>query len=64
MLTPCGEKSVAILIFQNLAVILVLLLVSFLANDQLSVSDVLLNTSVSATLVIVFMLTLGKKLVE
>jgi CPA2 family monovalent cation:H+ antiporter-2 len=64
VLTPYGEKSVAILIFQDLAVIPILLLISFLANDQLSISDVLLNTLVSATLVIVFMFTLGKKLIE
>jgi CPA2 family monovalent cation:H+ antiporter-2 len=64
VLTPYGEKSVAILIFQDLAVIPILLLISFLANDQLSVGDVLLNTLVSATLVIVFMFTLGKKLIE
>jgi CPA2 family monovalent cation:H+ antiporter-2 len=64
VLTPYGEKSVAILIFQDLAVIPILLLISFLANDQLSIGDVLLNTLVSATLVIVFMFTLGKKLIE
>lgn len=54
----------AILIFQDLAVIPILLLISFLANDQLSTGDVLLNTLLSATLVIVFMFTLGKKLIE
>jgi len=64
VLTPYGEKSVAILIFQDLAVIPILLLISFLANDQLSIGDVLLNTLVSATLVIVFMFTLGKQLIE
>ncbi|MFT5816285.1 MAG: CPA2 family monovalent cation:H+ antiporter-2 [Psychroserpens sp.] len=64
LLTPYGEKSVAILIFQDLAVIPILLLISFLANDQLSIGDVLLNTLISATLVIVFMFTLGKKLIE
>lgn len=64
VVTPYGEKSVAILIFQDLAVIPILLLISFLANDQLSIGDVLLNTLLSATLVIVFMFTLGKKLIE
>ncbi len=54
----------AILIFQDLAVIPVLLLISFLANDQLSIGEVLLNTLISATIVIVFMFTLGKKLIE
>ncbi|MCF2947895.1 cation:proton antiporter [Paraglaciecola aquimarina] len=64
VVTPYGEKSVAILIFQDLAVIPILLLISFLANDQLSMSEVLLNTFISATLVIVFMFTLGKKIIE
>ncbi|WP_416307238.1 cation:proton antiporter [Neptunicella sp. SCSIO 80796] len=64
IVTPYGEKSVAILIFQDLAVIPILLLISFLANDQLSLSDVLVKTVLSATLVIVFMFTLGKKIIE
>jgi CPA2 family monovalent cation:H+ antiporter-2 len=63
VVTPYGEKSVAILIFQDLAVIPILLLISFLANSELSVGDVLLNTLLSATLVIVFMFTLGKKII-
>ena len=64
ILTPYGGKSVAILVFQDLAVIPILLLISFLANDQLSVTDVLMKTALSATLVIVFMFTLGKKIIE
>jgi CPA2 family monovalent cation:H+ antiporter-2 len=64
VVTPYGEKSVAILIFQDLAVIPILLLISFLSNSELSVGDVLLNTLLSATLVIVFMFTLGKKIIE
>ncbi|MBC3766146.1 cation:proton antiporter [Neptunicella marina] len=64
IVTPYGQKSIAILIFQDLAVIPILLLISFMANNELSLTDVLLNTVVSATLVIVFMFTLGKKLIE
>jgi len=64
IITPYGTKSVAILVFQDLAVIPILLLISFLANDQLSIADVLMKTVVSATLVIVFMFTLGKKIIE
>ncbi|MCG6201667.1 cation:proton antiporter [Psychromonas antarctica] len=64
ILTPYGEKSVAILIFQDLAVIPILLLISFLAHDELSLADVLFKTVISATLVIVFMFTLGKKIIE
>lgn len=62
--TPYGNKTVAILIFQDLAVIPILLLISFMANNELSLTDVLFKTLLSATLVIVFMFTLGKKLIE
>ncbi|TEW55315.1 potassium transporter [Psychromonas sp. RZ22] len=64
IVTPYGEKSVAILIFQDLAVIPILLLIGFLAKEGLSVGDVLLKTSIYACLVIVFMFTLGKKIIE
>jgi CPA2 family monovalent cation:H+ antiporter-2 len=63
IVTPYGEKSVAILVFQDLAVIPILLLMSFLSNDELSLSDVLLRTLLYATIIIVFMFTLGKKLI-
>lgn len=64
IVTPYGEKSVAILIFQDLAVIPILLLIGFLTKDDLSVSDVLLKTLLYAALVITFMFTLGKKMIE
>ncbi|WP_369434547.1 cation:proton antiporter [Psychromonas sp. MME1] len=64
VVTPYGVKSVAILIFQDLAVIPILLLISFLANTELSLSDVLIKTFLSATLVIIFMFTLGKKIIS
>ncbi|WP_321469845.1 cation:proton antiporter [Halarcobacter sp.] len=62
--TPYGERSTAILVFQDLAVIPILLLISFLANDTLSLSEILINTFLSALLVILFMFTIGKKLLE
>ena len=64
IVTPYGEKSVAILIFQDLAVIPILLLIGFLAKDDLSVTDVLLKTLLYAGLIITFMFTLGKKIIE
>ncbi|WP_340679566.1 cation:proton antiporter [Paraglaciecola sp.] len=64
IITPYGEKTVAILIFQDLAVIPILLLISFLANDELSMQEVLAKTLLSACAVILFMFTLGKKLIE
>lgn len=64
IVTPYGEKAVAILIFQDLAVIPILLLIGFLTKDDLSVTDVVLKTVLFAGLVITFMFTLGKKLIE
>jgi CPA2 family monovalent cation:H+ antiporter-2 len=64
IVTPYGEKAVAILIFQDLAVIPILLLIGFLAKEGLSVTDVLLKTAIYAGLVIIFMFTLGKKFIE
>ncbi|WP_019614842.1 cation:proton antiporter [Psychromonas ossibalaenae] len=64
ILTPYGKKSAAVLIFQDLAVIPILLLISFLSRNDLSLSDVLLKTFISAAVVIIFMFTLGKKIIE
>ena len=64
IVTPYGEKSVAILVFQDLAVIPILLLMSFLANNDMSMTDILLKTLLYATVIIVFMFTLGKKIIE
>ncbi len=62
--TPYGEKTVGILIFQDLAVIPILLLISFLSKNDLTLADVLLKTLFSATIVIVFMFTLGKLIIN
>ncbi|GAA6172331.1 cation:proton antiporter [Colwellia sp. KU-HH00111] len=63
IVTPYGERSVAILVFQDLAVIPILLLMSFLANNDMSMTDILLKTFLYATAIIVFMFTLGKKII-
>ena len=62
--TPYGEKSTAILIFQDLAVIPILLLISFLSNNELDLQEVLLKTVISAAIIIAFMFTIGKKITE
>ncbi len=64
ILTPYGQKSMGILIFQDLAVIPILLLTTFLSNDDLSISEVLIQTIISAIFVVVFMFTVGEKIVE
>ncbi|MCL4431934.1 MAG: cation:proton antiporter [Epsilonproteobacteria bacterium] len=62
--TPYGQKSMGILIFQDLAVIPILLLITFLSNDTLSLGEVLVKTLLSAVFVVVFMFTLGDKIVN
>ena len=62
--TPYGQRSTAILIFQDLAVIPILLLISFLSNDTLSLQEVLTKTVISAVVIIVFMFTIAKKVIE
>ncbi|XQW83459.1 cation:proton antiporter [Thalassotalea piscium] len=63
IVTPYGKKSVAILVFQDLAVIPILLLMGFLSNNELSLTDILLKTFFYASVIIVFMFTLGKKII-
>lgn len=62
--TPYGQKSMGILIFQDLAVIPILLLISFLSNSTLSLTDVLIQTVISAIFVVIFMFTVGEKIVN
>ncbi len=64
VLTPYGQKSMGILIFQDLAVIPILLLISFLSNNDLSLPQILVQTVISAILVLAFMFTIGEKIVE
>jgi CPA2 family monovalent cation:H+ antiporter-2 len=63
IVTPYGEKTVAILVFQDLAVIPILLLISFLSNDALPLGEVLLKTVLYGAIIIAFMFTLGKKII-
>ncbi len=63
IVTPYGEKSVAILVFQDLAIIPILLLINFLSNNDLPLSDVLLKTTLYGAGIIIFMFTLGKKII-
>ncbi len=60
ILTPYGQMSMGILIFQDLAVIPILLLITFLSNNDLSIGEVVVQTLLSAVIVVAVMLTLGK----
>ena len=62
--TPYGEKATAILVFQDLAVIPILLLISFLSNDTLSLNEILIKTLIAAIAIIAFMFTIGRKLLK
>ena len=64
ILTPYGQKSMGILIFQDLAVIPILLLMTFLSHHHLSLGEVLGQTIISAVLVVAFMFTVGEKIVN
>ena len=63
IVTPYGQKSMGILIFQDLAVIPILLLISFLADNELSIAEVLTQTAISAVVIVAVMFTLGEKVV-
>ena len=57
---PYGRNSVGILIFQDLAVIPILLMITILADSSVSLDDMLLNTVYSAMFVGIVLYFLGK----
>lgn len=57
---PYGRYSLGILLFQDLAVIPILLMVSFFAGSSESVSSVILQTIISGAIVVGVLLALGK----
>jgi CPA2 family monovalent cation:H+ antiporter-2 len=62
--TPYGKNALGILIFQDLAVIPILLLITFLTNDTLSITEVLFQTTFMAIVIVLFMFTVGKFVVK
>lgn len=61
---PYGRNSVGILIFQDLAVIPILLMITILADSSASIEDMLLNTLYSAVAVGAVLFVLGKYVVD
>ncbi len=59
-----GRTTLGILLFQDLAVIPILLMVSFFASDADSVSALLLDTLVSAVFVFLILILVGKYFLE
>lgn len=58
---PYGQKSTGILIFQDIAVIPILILIGFLSSDGKDISDVLIQTSISAFVIVGSLFIVGKR---
>jgi CPA2 family monovalent cation:H+ antiporter-2 len=58
---PYGQKSTGILIFQDIAVIPILLLIGFLSSNGEDIGDVLLSTTISAVLIVGLLFIVGKR---
>ncbi|MDD5053223.1 MAG: cation:proton antiporter [Sulfuricurvum sp.] len=59
---PYGQRSMGILIFQDIAVIPILLLIGFLSSDGGHIKDVLIQTAFSAVMIAGLMFVVGKRL--
>jgi len=58
---PYGQRSMGILIFQDIAVIPILLLIGFLSNDGDNLQLVLMETAISAVVLLAVMFIVGKR---
>ena len=61
---PYGRNSVGILIFQDLAVIPILLMITILANSNASMTDMIINTTFSAIVVGIILFVVGFYIIE
>jgi len=61
---PYGQNSVGILIFQDLAVIPILLMITILTSSDISIGEILLDTLYSAIFVGIVLYLLGKYVVD
>jgi len=59
---PYGQKSTGILIFQDIAVIPILILIGFLSSNGKDISDVLLQTAISALVIVGLLFIVGKRM--
>ena len=60
--TPYGQRATGILIFQDIAVIPILILISFMINDgKEPFIEILQNTVISAIVVLILLFVVGKK---
>jgi CPA2 family monovalent cation:H+ antiporter-2 len=58
---PYGQKATGILIFQDLAVIPILILIGFLSSDGKDIGDVLIQTAISAVVIVGSLFIVGKR---
>jgi len=58
---PYGQRSMGILIFQDIAVIPILLLIGFLSVEDASISEILIDTTLSAIVLVGLLFTAGKR---
>lgn len=61
---PYGQLSTGILIFQDIAVIPILLLIGFLSSEGTDIEAVVIDTAVSAVLVLGFLFLIGKRIMN
>ena len=59
--TTYGKRAMGILIFQDIAVIPILLLIGFMASDEGSITDIIIHTLVSAVVLIGLLFVVGKR---
>ena len=62
--TSYGVASVGILIFQDLAVIPILLMIKLLSSKNLALSDLMITTGISAVIVVILLLLPGRFLAK
>ncbi|HEX5329082.1 cation:proton antiporter [Sulfuricurvum sp.] len=58
---PYGQKATGILIFQDIAVIPILILIGFLSSNGKDIADVLLHTTLSAVVIVGLLFIVGKR---
>ncbi|MEA3523076.1 MAG: cation:proton antiporter, partial [Campylobacterota bacterium] len=58
---PYGQRAMGILIFQDLAVIPILLLIGFLSMPELDLETVLIDTALSALVLVGLLFVIGKR---
>jgi len=59
-----GQRSLGVLIMQDIAVIPILLLLGFLASDNGNVSEILISTFINAVILLAILYVLGKFFLE